>query len=141
MGGNIINEKIIDFVKKNKNAQYFKNLGHLNYLSLMKWSTVVIGNSSSGIIEAPSLRVPTINIGERQLGREKSSSILNCKNEKNVILKKCKFILQKTNNFSNIKSPYERKFFHWTYLNSIIQSPRLHYINYASNILIPSCWF
>ena len=109
VGGNIINEKIIKFVKKNRNAQYFKNLGHLNYLSLMKWSTVVIGNSSSGIIEAPSLRVPTINIGERQFGREKSSSILNCKNEKNAILKKCKLVLQKINDFSNIKSPYERK--------------------------------
>lgn len=109
VGGNIINEKIIDFVVKNKNAQYFKNLGHLNYLSLMKWSTAVIGNSSSGIIEAPSLRVPTINIGERQFGREKCSSILNCKNEKKAILKKCKFVLQNINYFSNIKSPYERK--------------------------------
>lgn len=109
VGGNIINEKIIDFVAKNKNAQYFKNLGHFKYLSLMKWSAVVIGNSSSGIIEAPSLRVPTINIGERQFGREICSSILNCKNEKKAILKKCKFILQKINYFSNIKSPYERK--------------------------------
>ena len=109
VGGNIINEKIIDFVAKNKNAQYFKNLGHFKYLSFMKWSAVLIGNSSGGLIEAPSLRVPTIQMGEKHFGREICSSILNCKNEKKAILKKCKFILQKINYFSNKKSPYERK--------------------------------
>lgn len=55
-----------------------KSLGQHRYLSAMKHSKLVIGNSSSGIIEAPSLNVPSINIGTRQNGRVQSPSVLNC---------------------------------------------------------------
>lgn len=55
-----------------------KSMGHLRYLSAMKHASAVIGNSSSGIIEAPSLNVPTINIGDRQKGRITSDSVLHC---------------------------------------------------------------
>jgi len=54
------------------------SLGHLNYLSLMKHAVVVIGNSSSGIIEAPSFGVPSVNIGDRQKGRISASSVNHC---------------------------------------------------------------
>lgn len=109
VGGEIINKKILDFVKINKNAFFYKNLGHLNYLSVMKYSNAVIGNSSSGIIEAPSLNVPSINIGDRQFGREKSLSVIDCKNTKTKIMEAIDQILQKKINISNIKSPYEKE--------------------------------
>ena len=55
------------------------------YLSIMKLSDVVIGNSSAGMIEAPALGIPTVNIGDRQKGRIKSPSVINCKENKNSI--------------------------------------------------------
>lgn len=57
----------------------FASLGTQRYLSLLKISRVVIGNSSSGIIEAPSLRVPTVNIGDRQQGRTRPASVIDCR--------------------------------------------------------------
>jgi UDP-N-acetylglucosamine 2-epimerase len=54
------------------------SLGQLNYLSAMKHCAAVVGNSSSGIIEAPAMGVPTVNIGTRQLGRLKASSVIDC---------------------------------------------------------------
>lgn len=76
--GRIINKMIDDYVKNYDNAIAFKSLGMVRYLSALKHSSVVIGNSSSGIIEAPSLGVPTINIGDRQKGRVQADSIINC---------------------------------------------------------------
>lgn len=54
------------------------SLGQRNYLSAMKHCRAVVGNSSSGIIEAPSLGVPTVNLGERQRGRERAASVIDC---------------------------------------------------------------
>ena len=56
----------------------YASLGVKRYLSLVKLASVVIGNSSSGIIEAPSLRVPTVNIGDRQQGRTRAASVIDC---------------------------------------------------------------
>ena len=53
-------------------------MGDLNYLSAMSLVDVVIGNSSSGIIEAPTLKVPTVNIGSRQDGRLRAASVIDC---------------------------------------------------------------
>lgn len=77
--GKIINRLIDSFEKKNNNCFSFKSLGSQNYLSLIKFVDLVIGNSSSGIIEVPSFKIPTINIGDRQKGRVQSSSTINCK--------------------------------------------------------------
>ena len=57
------------------------NLGRLRYLSLARLSRAVIGNSSSGLIEIPSLGVPTVNIGERQRNRLRAPSVIDCMNE------------------------------------------------------------
>lgn len=76
--GRIINEKIDSFVIEHKNCIAFKSLGVYKYLSAVKYCSVVIGNSSSGIIEVPSFGVPTVNIGDRQKGRLQASSIINC---------------------------------------------------------------
>jgi len=59
-------------------ARAFTSLGQLRYLSLLKHAAVVVGNSSSGIIEAPSFFVPTVNIGDRQKGRVQGGTVINC---------------------------------------------------------------
>jgi len=56
----------------------FTSMGQLRYLSAIKFVDAVIGNSSSGIIEAPACHIPTVNIGNRQSGRLKSDSIIDC---------------------------------------------------------------
>lgn len=78
-GGDIINEVIDQYVNKYPQKFYTEySLGMIRYLSAMKFAQLVIGNSSSGILEAPSFHVPTINIGDRQKGRIQSQSIINC---------------------------------------------------------------
>ncbi len=73
-----IDNEIKKFSKNKKNCFYIKSFGRTNFLSCLKLSNIIIGNSSSGIIEAPSLKTITINIGDRQKGRVKSKSIINC---------------------------------------------------------------
>lgn len=80
MENRLLNDSVISYVKKNRHrAKLFASLGQLLYLSTMKSVDVVIGNSSSGIIEAPFLKIPTVNIGDRQKGRLKADSIIDCK--------------------------------------------------------------
>lgn len=70
---------IKDYVRKHpQRAKAFASLGQLRYLSLLKHSDVVVGNSSSGIIEAPSFSIPTVNIGDRQSGRLQGGTVINC---------------------------------------------------------------
>ena len=76
-GGLEIMRQIKYFVKKNDNAYLFESLGQLNYLSCMAIVDGMIGNSSSGILEAPTLKVGAVNIGSRQLGRSQSESVIN----------------------------------------------------------------
>lgn len=78
--GRVIIKMIYDFVSKNpKQYKAFVSLGQLRYLSALKHVDLVIGNSSSGLIEAPSFKIPTINIGDRQKGRIKAASVIDCK--------------------------------------------------------------
>lgn len=78
-GGSVINAMLDEANLRMNNVHVFSSLGVQRYLSLMKHSEFVLGNSSSGIIEAPALGVPTVNIGDRQRGRLQSPSIINCK--------------------------------------------------------------
>jgi len=71
----------------------FKNFSHEDFLSLIKSVDLMIGNSSSGIIEAPSFKIPVINIGRRQQGRERSDNILDVEPKKNEMLKTIDFAL------------------------------------------------
>ncbi len=76
--GRIINQMIDDFVVKNPNkAKAFHSLGAHRFLSLIHYCDAIVGNSSSGILEAPSLFTPTINIGDRQKGRTQAASTIN----------------------------------------------------------------
>jgi GDP/UDP-N,N'-diacetylbacillosamine 2-epimerase (hydrolysing) len=84
--GRRINALIQEFVMHNKSRAFcFPSLGQQMYLSLLKHSTVVIGNSSSGIVEAPSLGIPTINVGFRQHGRVRAESVLDVAPESDLI--------------------------------------------------------
>ena len=75
--GKVINTMIDEYVKNNQNKSIaFKSLGQLRYLSALQFVDAMVGNSSSGIIEAPSFNIATINIGDRQKGREQAQSIL-----------------------------------------------------------------
>lgn len=76
--GNYIHNKIKQFCLTHSNAHFFRSLGRVRYLSLMNIADAVIGNSSSGLIEAPAFGVGTINIGNRQGGRLKASSVIDC---------------------------------------------------------------
>ncbi|QCH26955.1 UDP-N-acetylglucosamine 2-epimerase [Clostridium tyrobutyricum] len=76
-GSEIIINKIKKFVKENSNANIFYNLGQKIYLSLLKYADVMIGNSSSGIIESPIFKLPVVNIGDRQKGRLRNNNIID----------------------------------------------------------------
>jgi GDP/UDP-N,N'-diacetylbacillosamine 2-epimerase (hydrolysing) len=77
-GGRELASMVNDFVADHQNARVYTSLGQLRYLSCMKYVDVVVGNSSSGLAEAPSMGIATINIGDRQKGRLLASSVINC---------------------------------------------------------------
>lgn len=77
-GNRVIREKLSAFAKHHPHAYLTENLGHYLYLSLMNEVDAVVGNSSSGIIEAPAFGVTTINIGDRQKGREQAKTVRQC---------------------------------------------------------------
>ena len=92
-------KKIINLIKKfcnkYKNCYFVSSFGKISYFSMLKYVDCVMGNSSSGILEVPSFKIPTINIGKRQFGRVQSSSILNCGNDFKQIKKNINKILDK----------------------------------------------
>lgn len=76
--GRVLIAMIENFARQHKNAHVFASLGQLRYLSCMAYVDGIVGNSSSGLMEAPSFRKGTINIGDRQRGRLKAESIIDC---------------------------------------------------------------
>jgi GDP/UDP-N,N'-diacetylbacillosamine 2-epimerase (hydrolysing) len=107
--GRVIIQMIEHFVKKNSdNAIAFNSLGQLRYLSAIKYCDVVIGNSSSGLIEVPYFKKPTINIGDRQRGRIMADSVINCKPIKNSIVESIQLALSVNfqQKLKNVSNPY-----------------------------------
>lgn len=104
----IINKKIKSFVKKNSNSYFYYSLGQKKYYTILKIADVIIGNSSSGILEAPSFKTPTINIGNRQDGRVMAKSVINVGYNSNLLKKAIEKVYSK--NFKKIlkksKNPY-----------------------------------
>lgn len=86
-GGSVINELLDIKAKAISNIHVFSSLGVLRYLSLVKYSKFVLGNSSSGIIEVPAFGIPTVNIGDRQKGRLRCDSVIDCKDDSESIIK------------------------------------------------------
>ena len=85
--GRIINQMIDEYVSKNsQKAVGFTSLGQLRYLSALQYVDAIVGNSSSGLLEAPSFKIATINIGDRQKGRLKAESVIDCEVNKQSII-------------------------------------------------------
>lgn len=85
-GGKVIMQRIADFLSNDPEAgRSFSSLGQMRYLSLLKHAVVMVGNSSSGLIEAPSFELPVVNIGDRQKGRVRAKNVIDvliCKRER-----------------------------------------------------------
>jgi GDP/UDP-N,N'-diacetylbacillosamine 2-epimerase (hydrolysing) len=107
--GRVIIKKINDYIEANPHkAKAFTSLGQLRYLSALQFVDGVIGNSSSGLAEVPSFRIGTINIGDRQRGRMKATSIIDCNPEKKSILDALQILSSKEfqKKLKYVKNPY-----------------------------------
>jgi len=108
MSGRIINDSLQKCAETQKNIILFDSLGLKRYLSLLSYAEFVIGNSSSGIIEVPSFKIPTINIGDRQKGRTQARSVINCIPKADNIIEAISTALSEEfkNSICNIVNPY-----------------------------------
>jgi UDP-N-acetylglucosamine 2-epimerase (non-hydrolysing)/GDP/UDP-N,N'-diacetylbacillosamine 2-epimerase (hydrolysing) len=100
-------KNFIDLIYKYKNKKFLKilkNIPHEDYLALMKSSNLMIGNSSSGIIEAPSFKIPVINIGSRQSGRSRSENIIDTEPVKKKIIDSIEYAQNDKEFLKKIKS-------------------------------------
>ncbi|HHY20995.1 MAG TPA: UDP-N-acetylglucosamine 2-epimerase (hydrolyzing) [Bacilli bacterium] len=107
--GRKINKMLEEYVQKNKGrAKLFTSLGQLRYLSAILHVDIVIGNSSSGLHEVPSFKKPTVNIGERQKGRLRAKSVIDCSEEKEEITNAIKLALSSKfqASLAYVQSPY-----------------------------------
>ena len=107
LGGSLINKKIEQFCKIHPlKYKVVKSLGKVKYLSAMKYVDLIIGNSSSGIIEAASFKKPVVNIGDRQKGRLRSENVIDC--NLNTLHESIKLALSSSfkNKIQNIKNIY-----------------------------------
>jgi len=123
---------LIEILKSYAEAQpervyLFESIGLINYLSAMKYATAVIGNSSSGIIEAPSFHVPTVNIGNRQKGRIASKCVLHCSEKQEDIFNAIKKATspQFKNSIAHISNPYGDGNASERIVDLLIDTPRL----------------
>lgn len=110
--GRIINKMMYAYVVKHSDrCMAIASLGYLRYLSAMNLCAAVVGNSSSGIIEAPVFKVPTINIGDRQKGRVRMESIIDCCPEQDAITSAISQALSSKflTSLQGMKNPYEKK--------------------------------
>ena len=105
-GGRDLIRLVEEYVARKDNARVYTSLGQMRYLGTMALVDVVIGNSSSGLYEAPSFQTPTVNIGLRQQGRLKADSVFDCSSASddiiNAITKAMTFGSQK------VENPYQK---------------------------------
>ena len=107
--GRVIIQMIDDYVAKNKDkAIAFNSLGQLRYLSALKFVDAVVGNSSSGWSEAPSFKIATIDIGDRQKGRIKATSVISCAPDQTSIANAFKKVYSQSfqNELKSVINPY-----------------------------------
>ena len=107
--GRVINQMIDEYVAKNSHKSVgFISLGQLRYLSALQFVDAMVGNSSSGLAEAPSFKIGTINIGDRQKGRIKADSVIDCLSNKKSMVEA--FIKLYSKEFQdsllNVENPY-----------------------------------
>jgi len=107
--GRVIMQQINAYVANSEGrAKAFTSLGQLRYLSALKNMDLVLGNSSSGLIEAPSFKTPTVNIGDRQKGRIKAPSVIDCQPTMRSIFEATQeaLSLEFKRSIANMESPY-----------------------------------
>ena len=107
--GRVINAMIDEYVAKHpKNTIAFTSLGQLRYLSALQYIDAVVGNSSSGLLEAPSFHIGTINIGDRQKGRIKAKSVIDAQPNALSITNALKTLYSQEfqDKLKNIQNPY-----------------------------------
>ena len=111
LDGEILFSMIKNFVKSRSNSFAFESLGQQKYFSCLKIVDLVIGNSSSGLIEVPSFKIPTINIGDRQRGRLKAASVIDCDPSESAITKSIKRGLSPSfrSSLKKVNNPYGKK--------------------------------
>lgn len=106
------NKRIIDIInkfRKKKNYKIIKNLNREEFLILLKKASILIGNSSAGILEAPTFKTPVLNLGSRQRGRMQANNVVNCDFDEKKIIKSINFILNDKNfkkKLKKCKNPY-----------------------------------
>ncbi len=105
-GSQIIRDMFIDFCNSHDNALYIENVNVDSYLYMMKNAIAIIGNSSSGIIEAPSLNTYTINIGDRQKGRERADSVIDIECNYKEIHDAMEWAIKKNKDNKTFFNPY-----------------------------------
>lgn len=107
-GGAEMNRRMQQFCQGHANAVLFSSLGVKRYLSAMKHAALVLGNSSSGVVETPSFGVPAVNVGSRQTGREPCANIIHCDLDKTAISTAIKMALQPDfiKKAAAVQSPY-----------------------------------
>lgn len=108
-GGDVITNVILEYVNEYPDRiKFVKSLGQKRYLSCLKYASIVIGNSSSGIIETASFKRPTVDIGERQKGRLAPKNVIHCECEKQSIVNAVNKALSKTftDSLQNYENPY-----------------------------------
>jgi len=106
--GRVLIRMIEEFVSIHPNAHAYTSLGQLRYLSCVSQVDAVVGNSSSGLIEVPALGVGTVNIGDRQLGRLKASSVVDCAPDRQSIAAAIQqvYSLEFHSVLQNVDNPY-----------------------------------
>lgn len=104
VGGRDLMFMVSKYVETRVHTRAFKSLGRSKYLSLIAHADAVVGNSSSGLYEAPTFKTPTVNIGSRQNGRPQAASVINCPAEANAIERAIRsaFVLDTT----QVRNPY-----------------------------------
>ena len=107
--GRVINRMINDYVERNAHKSVvFTSLGQLRYLSALQYVDAMVGNSSSGLAETPSFKIGTINIGDRQKGRIKANSVLDCEPIKSSIKQAFEELYSEKfkNTLKTVQNPY-----------------------------------
>ncbi len=135
--GRIINQMIDDFVNKYPElGKAYSSLGTLRFLSMVKVCDAIVGNSSSGIVEAPSLNTATINIGDRQKGRIQAESVINTGNSEYEIA--AAFEKLKDQEFQNklvsLENPYDNLGASKIILNKIMENENISSIKTFYNL-------
>jgi UDP-hydrolysing UDP-N-acetyl-D-glucosamine 2-epimerase len=84
--GRLVNAAIREFVSKHDSSRLVENFGAANYFSMLRYSAAMVGNSSSGILEAPAFGLPVVNIGDRQAGRTRGGNVVDVGRSREEIL-------------------------------------------------------